>query len=324
MAGTPPERPAGKRPARRKPAATARPEVPYELPEGADTFGARVDSLALPGEDPAELKAELNRWYAFYRARSIIAISCIGWAFHAWVELGRARRCEATFRKKAIHLGQEEWDDAQFEVVEKYRQLMPHAPAQAVDGLTAFAAGCRFLINRWQRLKGLLEKDGTWCPRDRDEAIRLLGDEPAMDHLRDSPRSYLTWLCWLLTQPRRNEPELAALTDPSRTPPALREQTASGRFPSPSGCRDWLRELIDQVLQALRQREEALWVKIEEPGRSQSVARELEAIEAQLKTAARCRRYSEESLRRNLKMAAEESKRAGYPLPRGAVPYRDV
>jgi hypothetical protein len=299
------------------------PEAPYELPEIACVFGLKIEELSLPGEDPAWLRAELNRWYAFYRARSPIAVACIGWAFHAWLRLRRARSSEDASQKLAIHRAEYEWDDAQFDVVEKYKGLLAPAPTEAVRGLEGFAAGCRWLINRWQRHKGSLEKDGTWSPRDRDEVIRLLGAEPDVDRLRDSRGGYLTWLYWTLTQPDPDEAEIAALEESERMPPALRGQIDFTRLPTPAGCREWLNKLIDQVLVSLRQREEALWVKVEEPGRSQAIARELESIEDTLRKVAVYRRYSEESLKRNLKMAAAESKRAGFTVPRGAVPYND-
>src|SRR5207249_1483697 len=131
------------------------------------------DKLALPGEDAAALRAERHRWYAFYRATSPIMISFIDMAFHAWVQLGRHHRAEAAQRELATRRAQDEWDDGQAEEVEKWKGMLATAPADAGRGLESFAAGCRWLINRWQRLKGLLEKDGTWYGRDREEAIRL-------------------------------------------------------------------------------------------------------------------------------------------------------
>jgi hypothetical protein len=290
------------------------------LPESARDFGLRIEELTLPDEDAVPLRAELNRWYAFYRARSPIAIACIGWAFLAWVRLARLKRCEESLRNSTIRKGEEQWDDAQDEVVEKYKRLLAAAPAEAVRGLEGFAAGCRWMINRWQRLKGLLEKDGCWSAGDRDEAIRLLGAEPALDRLQDSRGAYLTWLYCLLSQPDPDETEIAALAVPERIPPALRESMDFTRLPGPAGCREWFGKLIDGVLPRLRQREETLWVKVEEPGRTQAVAMELTEIERLLKSAATQKRHWEESLKRNLRMAAQESKLTGTAIPRG-VPY---
>jgi hypothetical protein len=320
MAGTPRPRPTTNRPTRRKPANPPPPEVPYELPQCAQDFGLRIEQLTLLGEDAAALRVELNRWYAFYRARSPIALACVGWAFLAWVRLGRLRDCEAAIQKGAIRKGEEQWDDAQDELIERYQQLLGAAPAEAIRGLEGFAAGNRWLINRWQRLKGLLQKDGYWCDRDRDEAIRLLGAEPALDRLRESRAGYLTWLYALLCQPKPDDADVRLLSAPGRIPPALRESMDFTRLPNPAGCREWLRKLIDQILALLRQREEALWLKVEEPGRSQAIAHELAEAEQVLKNAAWQKRHWETSLKRNLKMAAQECKLAGIAVPKG-VPY---
>jgi hypothetical protein len=323
MAGTPRQRPTSDRPTRRKPAAPAPQETAYQVPEHVADFGLRIEELTLPGEDPAPLRLELNRWYAFYRARSPIAIACIGWAFHAWVRLGRLRRCEEALHASAICKGQDRWDDAQEDLVRKSRQMLELRPAEVVRGLEGFAAGCRWLINRWQRLRALLDKDGYWCSGDRDEAIRLLEAEPVLDRLRDSRGAYLTWLYWALSQPAVDEDEIVALADPERIPAALRESMDFTRLPGPSGCREWFRKLIDQVLSRLRQREEMLWVKTEEPGRSQAVATELAEVEHLRKNAATQRRHLEQTLKQNLKMVVQESKLAGIAIPRG-LPYENT
>jgi hypothetical protein len=323
MAGTPRQRPTSDRPTRRKPAAPPPQETPYELPEHAVDFGLRIEELTLPDEDPAPLRVELNRWYAFYRARSPIAIACIGWAFLAWVRLRRLSRCEEAIQTGAIRKGEEHWDDAQDEVVEKYKRMLATAPAEAIRGLEGFAAGCRWLINRWQRLEGLLEKDGYWGAHDRDEAICLLGAEPVLERLHDSRGAYLTWLYCALSQPNPEEDDIMALAAPERIPPTLRESMDFTRLPGPAGCREWFHKLIDQVLSRLRQREESLWVKVEEPGRSQAIARELAEVERSLKSAATQKRHWQQSLQRNLKMVAQESKLAGIAIPRG-LPYEST
>jgi hypothetical protein len=323
MAGTPRPGSTSDRPTGRKPAAESPPAAPYEPPACARDFGLRIEALNLADEDPARLRIELDRWYAFYRARSPIAIACVGWAFLAWVRLGRLRRSEESLRTAAIRKAEERWDDAQDQLVEKYKRMLALAPADAVGALEGFAAGCRWMINRWQRLKGLLEKDGYWCAGDRDEAIRLLGAEPVLDRLRDSRGAYLTWLYWALSQPDPDEAEIVSLAAPDRIPPALRESMDFLRLPGPSGCRDWFRKLIDQVLARLRQREEGLWVKVEEPGRSQAVATELAAVEPLLKKVAAQKRHWEQSLKRNLDRVAQESKLAGIAVPPG-LPYEST
>src|SRR5262249_11751316 len=155
----------------------------------------------------------------------------------------------------------DQWDDQQFAAVERSREALVRIPTDAVRDLESFPGGCRWLINRWQRHKGTLEKYGTWSPRDRDEVIRLLGAEPHVDRLHDSRGGYLTWLYWALTQPRPDQAQIAALQKTQRIPPTLRDQIDFARLPTPAVCRAWLRKLIDQILDSLRQREEKFWVE---------------------------------------------------------------
>ncbi len=60
----------------------------------------------------------------------------------------------------------------------------PINPARIVNRLENLAAGCRWLLDRWADLRGLLEQGLNWQAPDRLRAIRLLGRQP-MDVLSD-------------------------------------------------------------------------------------------------------------------------------------------
>ena len=46
---------------------------PYILPIAAIRQGELIEAFAIPGEDGSAMRAELNRWFAFYKAASPIA-----------------------------------------------------------------------------------------------------------------------------------------------------------------------------------------------------------------------------------------------------------
>ncbi len=60
----------------------------------------------------------------------------------------------------------------------------PINPARIVNRLENLAAGCRWLLDRWADLRGVLEQGLNWQAPDRLRAIRLLGRQP-MDVLSD-------------------------------------------------------------------------------------------------------------------------------------------
>ena len=60
----------------------------------------------------------------------------------------------------------------------------PIDPARIVRRLEAFAAGCRWLLDRWGELRKILEDGRRWQPPDRLRAVRLLGRQP-MDAMDD-------------------------------------------------------------------------------------------------------------------------------------------
>ena len=296
--------------------------APYTKSSYAIDFGLRVEDFVLHGEDGSQWRAEIDRWYAFYRATSPMSVTMIGSAFHALIQLRRVREAENAHRQIAISTVEDEWDDKQEDQVREYKSLLERgpAPADAVLGLSGFAAGCRWQINRWQRLKGLLEKDGTWYGRDRDEAIRLQGAAPDLKRLCVSEAAYLTFLYCLLAQPIPNKGEIAALAVPEAMPLSLRGKVLSSPSTPKSRYREWLHARIENVLPWLRQREEQFWVKTEEPARTAIITQALAEIEGTLANLEKYRREAEKRLKRNLVEVVRQAKRDGIVLPPG-VPY---
>jgi len=296
---------------------------PYVLPSDAIRQGDHIEALALPGEDGTEMRAELNRWFAFYKATSSITIWMIGRAYYTWFQLRRIRRCAAATRERQIHQAQFEWDDAQFEKVREHQRNLAHAPAVALRELQDFAAGCRWMINRWQRLKGLIEKNGTLYGADRDEAIRLLGAEPAFERLGESEVAWVTWGSCLFAQPQPNRDELAAFLASLATRLLLPAEGPGKASDLQCQSREWLFDLVERELTRLRQREERLWTEHEEPARSAEIEQALSTVESKLRTLASYQRAQAKHLKQTLAGVARECKRTGVALPRG-VPYEPL
>ena len=48
-----------------------------------------------------------------------------------------------------------------------------------------FATGARWLLGRWQALAAVLEKHGCWVKFEAEFAIRLLGQRPDSDRIKE-------------------------------------------------------------------------------------------------------------------------------------------
>ncbi len=56
--------------------------------------GINIESLALPGENPAELRALLDQWYAAYQPGSPAECHLVDMAVYDLIQIRRSRRCQ--------------------------------------------------------------------------------------------------------------------------------------------------------------------------------------------------------------------------------------
>jgi len=177
--------------------------------------GLTAATVVLPGEDAAALEARVDAWKDDVRPGGALEDYLVERAAHASWQLDRAERIIAA--RLTERMRQEPIDSAVQELEELDTLaralfwdplgpigLYPHVrepgplrrlswtadvnepidPARIVHRLEAFAAGCRWLIDRWGDLRKLLEEGQRWQAPDRLRAVRLLGKQP-MDALDD-------------------------------------------------------------------------------------------------------------------------------------------
>jgi hypothetical protein len=165
------------------------------------------------------------------------------------------------------------WDAEQDLHLEQLRALLPDDPAAAVRRLKLCAAGCRWLIRRWEDLLGTLLRRGAWAAADRDEAIRLLGLRPEAGRLAESPQAYRLRLYNLLVSEEATEEALQWLLDPRLMPGSLRGTYDAGGLPDDEECRRWLSWTCEAQLEQLRDLEARLQSGIDGPDRAEATAR---------------------------------------------------
>ena len=148
--------------------------------------GFRIETLALPGEDGAILRGELDRWNDFYQPTSPGEKALIEQAVTARVQQIRALGYQTEHLTDTMRKAEKHWDERREDEVKTLTKLLESDSDTALCGLQRSAQGCRFLIGRWEHLEARLVRDGGWNARERDEAIRLRGLRPEPERLNES------------------------------------------------------------------------------------------------------------------------------------------
>jgi hypothetical protein len=156
------------------------------------------------------------------------------------------------------------------DVVDGYRRMLDTDPAAAVVALKRSAAGCRYLIARWEHLERALADEGTWYAADRIEAIELQGFSARVDDLYLSEPAYMTWVHCLAAQPNPKERDIALVLDRRVMPKSIQDRDVVVWPGDPEASRAALAALVARALPALRRREEWLRTNYEAPARAEA------------------------------------------------------
>jgi hypothetical protein len=159
------------------------------------------------------------------------------------------------------------YDQAAEDSLQKAIDLLHCHPAKGVHEIKRSALGCRWLLMRYRRLKGLLERDQTLLGNDRSEMIMLEGGEPYIDRLPDSEGAFLIWLFCEASKPETQPERMQALGDEAVMPIAMRDRDPHTWLPPKPFCRALLKERVAEEIEQLTRREEHLRLTVEDPGR---------------------------------------------------------
>ena len=191
--------------------------------------GFRAETAVLPDEDPAELQQRLDDWTADLQPRNSVEKYLVDRGVRLSWQLDRVTRAQdARTTTQIIEGGVDEINLQAEEILEIGNRLFwdnrgpinfyphrpirdvsspgdsvprtsfckspddPDQPALLVRRLQSSAAGCQWMLDRWEELSGLIECQLPWVASDKLKAIRLLGMQPidAVDDL-DVARIFL-------------------------------------------------------------------------------------------------------------------------------------
>jgi hypothetical protein len=236
--------------------------------------GGRAETLVLPNESPADVRALFDQWDGFYQPRSPAEAASIDKIVLSLRKAERLRRAEHQAIADQVRSAEHRYDEAQEEEVERHAAALKEDPAAAVRALRRTAAGCRWLLEQWDDLKGDLDRYGAWiAPSRRDLAIRLRGLRP--EAFREDGDVFWLRLSNLYVHEERNANAIGWLLEPKQVPDTMRASIAENFLPDSELSRQWLVDLVADEVAELTQREEHLRVAIEGPARAGAAERAL-------------------------------------------------
>jgi hypothetical protein len=226
------------------------------------------EKLALLTEDAPELGAKLQEWYDFHTPASPGEREYLDMAVMSSVLRRRVLECQTALLNQQIRTAVYDFDCAEQDRFEHYRNMLPTQPAAAMIGLKRSALGLRYLIHRWERLLCLLDQEKTWSGTDRDEAINYLGAKAGTtENLFGSEGAYLTWMYCLMTQAEAKDKDVGVMGYENVMPRSIRDRKPEHWLPMRDHCLQLLRQRAERELADLRPRAEYLRKNVEEPAR---------------------------------------------------------
>jgi hypothetical protein len=227
----------------------------------------RIENFRILNEKCGDLTAGLQEWYSFYRPASPGERRLCQSAFVAGVLQDRVLISKTEAINDRIRTARIRYDHAAEDSLQKAIDLLHCHPSKGVHQIKRSALGCRWLLLRYRRLAGLLERDQTLLGNDRNEFIALEGGEPYIDRLMDSEGAFLIWLFCEASKPETQPERMQALGDEAVMPVAMRDRDPHTWLPPKPFCRALLKERVAEEIEQLTRREEHLRLTVEDPGR---------------------------------------------------------
>jgi hypothetical protein len=235
-----------------------------------------IETFTLLTEATADLETRYHEYFAFYKPASPGERELMEMAVSSSIERRRIQATVTELANDQIRTALFRHDTSEEDRVQHYRDMLPTRPDRAILELRRLAPGCRFLIERLERIITLLSEEGTLYGNDRNEAIRLCGARAEADRecLFESTGAYLVWLYALAAQPAPKDEDFIDLGNARYMPEELRDRQTEHWLGPPEVCRELLVALFERMLADVRERERVLRTAYAEPSRAGAEVRE--------------------------------------------------
>jgi hypothetical protein len=235
-----------------------------------------IETFTLLTEAQSDLQERYDEWFAHYQPASPGERELLEIAVQSAIDRRRVLATLNEITNDQIRTALFRFNIAEEDKVQRCRDMMPTRPDLAMLYLGRSALGCRFLIERLERIIKLLSEEGTLYGNDRNEGINLCGAKAGADRecLFESAGAYLVWLFALAAQPAPKDQDFIDLGNAAYMPQELRDRQPGSWFGPPEVGRALLVELFSRMLADLRDRERTLRALYEEPARAGAEVRE--------------------------------------------------
>jgi hypothetical protein len=274
--------------------------------------GIKIETLALPGEDPTELRALLDQWYAAYQPVSPAEWHLVDMAVWDLIQIRRCRRCQEAVEEKLTREIRNRWWIDQENQVEKLKTMLAHQPAAAVAELKRFASGCAWLIDCWTWLESLVEKEGAALDGVREELEVFDADGTNRKVHGSDETDCLTRVYCLLAQREPTERDIQAFYRTRNMFPDEGHLPCSVSLPPRWQCRRRVRAVVGRELPPLRALYEKLQIEYD-PSAHAAAVKKAHLRDPHRARVLRARRQSEKSFHVNYKLLLEIRKDFAAP-----------
>jgi hypothetical protein len=226
--------------------------------QNALKHGLRAQVVPLPHEDPENVRLRTRVWNDHYLPKSPAAQHLLNECVQATLLADRVHKYHAVALSDQIATALAHWENERAETLQDNIERLPIRPRDASIGLLATSPGCRWVVAQWERLGAALDAAGCWSADERDEALRLLGDDPGMATLRYSEQAWMMFLYHIICQPMPSQSAIDELCTEQQRPPALRGVFRADNPPGRDECLAALRLMIANMIEEARERERYL------------------------------------------------------------------
>ena len=219
--------------------------------------GLRAEALALPNEDPTVVAARNQSWNEYYNPQSPAAQHLVNQCVQATLLADRCHRYHTAALAVQVRMAADRFFNGRDDLLESHRKRLKTDPADAVRRMGQFGLGCAWMVERWEYLLGRLDGDGYWSSHDCDEAIRLLGQHPETDRLKEDDGAYKTKLFNTIATKDMPDFKIDALLQKRLMSETMQALYRPDWLPEVDDARRCLREMVVERIETYRESESA-------------------------------------------------------------------
>ena len=227
---------------------------PDETPSSTDSAPR---PWRLPNEDATVVAARNQSWNEYYNPQSPAAQHLVNQCVQATLLADRCHRYHTAALAVQVRMAADRFFNGRDDLLESHRKRLKTDPADAVRRMGQFGLGCAWMVERWEYLLGRLDGDGYWSSHDCDEAIRLLGQHPETDRLKEDDGAYKTKLFNMIATKDMPDFKIDALLQKRLMSETMQAIYRPDWLPEVADARRCLREMVVERIETYRESESA-------------------------------------------------------------------